>query len=446
MNQTVNNPELKYRLLSDFKHFEDHMNGEANSPIHKIRQDAISVFDKLGFPVKKMEEWKYTNLNTVTKNEYRQILIPQTNKITEDDLKNLHLPEVNGNLLVLVNGRFSSRLSKIVTVQDGVFIGSFAEGYGKHHDLIMKHFAKYADYKNHSMVALNTAFASDGVFVYLPKGKILEEPVVIVNIADSREENTLLQPRNLFVLDENSSANISEITFSVGEKPSLNNSVTEIFVAPNARLDHHRIQNDGHNAYQVNTTEVNQAKDSYYSSTVISWGGALLRNDLSTLLAGENGETHFFGLYLLDGREHVDNHTLADHAVPNCYSNELYKGIMGGESTGVFNGKIMVRQDAQKTNAYQSNNNILLSDNATINTKPQLEIFADDVKCSHGATIGQLDEDAMFYLRSRGLGEKDAKNLLLYAFASDVLDSIKVDSIRDYVTDMCHKKIAESIG
>jgi Fe-S cluster assembly protein SufD len=446
MDQTVNNPELKYQLLSDFKHFEDHMNGEANSPIHKIRQDAISVFETLGFPIKKMEEWKYTNLNTVTKNQYRQILIPQTNKITEEDLQRLHLPELNGNVLVLFNGRFSSRLSKIVSQQEGVFIGSFADGYGKHHDLVMKHFAKYADYKNHSMTALNTAFANDGIFIHVPKGKIVEEPVTIINIADSREENILLQPRNLFILEESSSISISEITFSIGEKPSLNNSVTEISVAPNARLDHHRIQNESHNAYQVNTTQVDQAKDSCYSSTVISWGGALLRNDLNAYLGGENGETHFFGLYLLDGTEHVDNHTLADHAVPNCFSNELYKGIMGGESTGVFNGKIMVRQDAQKTNAYQSNNNILLSDSATINTKPQLEIFADDVKCSHGATIGQLDENAMFYLRSRGLSLKDAKNLLLYAFASDVLDSINVEQIKDYVTGMCHKKIDESIG
>lgn len=444
--ESVNNPELKYQLLSDFKHFEDHMNGEANSPIHKIRQDAISVFEKLGFPVKKMEEWKYTNLNTVTKNHYRQILIPQTSKITEDDLKNIPLPEGNLNLLVLVNGRYSSRLSNIITENDGVYIGSFASAYGKSHELIIKHFAKYADYKNHSMVALNTAFASDGVFVHIPKNVNVDEPIVVVNIADSSEDNILLQPRNLFILDEGASANITEITVTKGDNPSLNNTVTEISVAPNSRLEHYRIQNDGHNAYQVNTTEINQEKDSYYSSTVISWGGSLIRNDLNTYLGGDNGESHFFGLYLLDGKEHVDNHTLADHAVPNCFSNELYKGIMGGNSTGVFNGKIMVRKDAQRTNAYQSNNNILLSDNATINTKPQLEIYADDVKCSHGATIGQLDESAMFYLRSRGLGEKDAKNLLLYAFASDVLDSIKAEPIREYVTGMCHSKIDESIS
>ena len=444
--ESVNNPELKYQLLSDFKHFEDHMNGEANSPIHKIRQDAISVFEKLGFPVKKMEEWKYTSLNTVTKHHYRQILIPQTSKITEEDLNKIPLPEGDSNLLVLVNGRYSERLSRVITEQNGVYIGSFASAYGKNHELIMNHFAKYADYKRHSMVALNTAFASDGVFIHIPKNTIINESVVILNIADSREDNILLQPRNLFILDEGATANITEITATLGENPSLNNTVTEISVAPNARLEHYRIQNDGHNAYQVNTTEVNQTKDSYYSSTVISWGGALLRNDLNALLNGDNGETHFFGLYLLDDKEHVDNHTLADHAVPNCFSNELYKGIMGGDSTGVFNGKIMVRQDAQKTNAYQSNNNILLSDNATINTKPQLEIFADDVKCSHGATIGQLDENAMFYLRSRGLGEKDAKNLLLYAFASDVLDSIKADSIREYVAGMCHSKIDESIS
>jgi Fe-S cluster assembly protein SufD len=446
MDQTLNNPELKYQLLADFKHFEDKMNGEANSPIHKIRQDAISVFDKLGFPIKKMEEWKYTNLNSVTKNEYRQILIPHSNKLTEEDIKNLNIPEIDGSTLVLVNGRYSAKLSKINNNDESIFIGSFSEGLSKHNDIVMSHFAKYADYKAHSMTALNTAFANDGVFIYVPKNKTPDKPILIVNIADSREENILLQPRNLFVLEEDASASISEITYSIGDKPSLNNTVTEIVVSPNARLDHHRIQNDSHDAYNVNTTQVNQSKDSYYSSTVISWGGAILRNDLNSVLSGENGECHFYGLYLTDGREHVDNHTLADHAVPNCFSNELYKGIMGGESTGVFNGKIMVRPDAQKTNAYQSNNNILVSENATINTKPQLEIFADDVKCSHGATIGQLDENALFYLRSRGINENDAKNLLLFAFASDVMDSIKNEEIRDYVTAMCHSKIDESIG
>src|SRR5690606_11773204 len=263
MDQTLNNPELKYQLLADFKHFEDKMNGEANSPIHKIRQDAISVFDKLGFPIKTMEEWKYTNLNTDTKNQYRQILIPHSNKLTEEDIKNLNIPEIDGSTLVLVNGRYSAKLSKINNNDESIFIGSFSDGLSKHNDVVMKHFAKYADYKVHSMSALNTAFASDGVFIYVPKNKTLEKHILIVNIADSREENILLQPRNLFVLEEGASASISEITFSIGDKPSLNNTVTEIVVSPNARLDHHRIQNDSHEACQVSTTQVNQLKDSY---------------------------------------------------------------------------------------------------------------------------------------------------------------------------------------
>lgn len=443
MDNAVNNPELKYQLLSDFKLFEDHMNGEASSPVHKIRQSAISAFDRLGFPVKKMEEWKYTNLNSVIKNHYRQALIPQTINLTPEDIEKYLVPGMEANIITLVNGRFSSKLSKIITDTEGVFVGSFSEGYAKHNDIVTEHFAKYADYENHAMTALNTAFAQDGVFIYAGKSKAIQEPVLIINIADAREEILLSQPRDLIVLEESSSVTMIEESFTIGDKSCFGNSVSEIVVKPNARMEHYRMQNDADTAYQVNTTQVNQHKDSYYSSTVISWGGSIIRNDLNTLFTGENGECHFFGLYLLDGKEHVDNHTLADHAVPNCYSNELYKGIMDDNSTGVFNGKIMVREDAQKTNAYQSNNNILISDDATINTKPQLEIFADDVKCSHGATSGQLDKEALFYLRARGLGEREARTLLLYAFANDVIDSIKIEPLREYLSARCMRKLRD---
>ncbi len=233
---------------------------------------------------------------------------------------------------------------------------------------------------------------------------------------------------------------IVEDYYSLGDKHSFTNSVTEIYCAPNSSLERYKIQNDGEKAYHIGTTQVMQEKDSRFSDTTISWGGAITRNNLNSVFNGPNTECHFYGLYLLSGKQHVDNHTLADHAMPHCYSNELYKGIIDDKATGVFNGKIMVREDAQKTNAYQSNGNILLSEDATIYSKPQLEIFADDVKCSHGATTGQLNKEEMFYLQSRGIGKEEARILLLNAFAGDVIYTIKIEPLREM---LLHKLAAK---
>ncbi|HRE40437.1 MAG TPA: Fe-S cluster assembly protein SufD [Ignavibacteria bacterium] len=435
--------ELKYKLISDFKLLESSLNGEAKSPFHKIRQDAISVFEELGFPVKKLEEWKYTNLSNITKNRFRQFLIPEKINLTFEEVAGFIYPEFEGNIIVLINGHYSVKFSKIVTQKDGVFIGSFSEAREKHNDLIQNYFAKYADYYRNSLTALNTAFAIDGVFIHLEKNVTVDEPLLILNIADSREENLIAQPRNLFILEEGSSILMADDYYTIGDHPFFTNSVTEIILKQNASLEHYKIQNDGSNAYHIGTIQVEQERDSRFSNTTISWGGGLIRNNLNATLNGENSESHFFGLYLLKDKQFVDNHTLVDHAVPNCNSNELYKGLIDDKATGVFNGKIMVRKDAQKTNAYQSNKNILLSENAKINAKPQLEIFADDVKCSHGATSGQLDENSMFYLQSRGISKVEAKILLMNAFSSEVIDSVKIDSLRQHLHNLILKKLGK---
>jgi len=435
------NIDLKVKLLTEFQTFENSLNGEAGSSFHRIRQDAISNFNTMGFPVKKHEEWKYTNLNPILKHNFKQAFELTNTNLTKDDIENFIIKSTGINLLVFVNGQFEKGLSNIVSNDDNIFIGSFSDGKKKYSHVIENHFAKYADYKTHSLVALNTAFAKDGAFVYVKKNVEVKEPVHILNISDARNENYFSQPRNLIIAEEGASVNVIEDYHTIGDKHSFTNVVTEIFCDKNSKVEHYKIQNDNENAYHIGTSQVMQEKDSRFSNTTVSWGGSITRNDLNSVFNDTNTECHFFGLYLLTGKQHVDNHTLADHKMPHCYSNELYKGILDDRSTGVFNGKIMVREDAQKTNAYQSNNNILLSDDATIYSKPQLEIFADDVKCSHGATTGQLNEEEMFYLQSRGIGKDHARTLLLHAYASDVIDSVKVGELKDMLVKKLENKL-----
>jgi len=438
--------DLKIKLLEDFQNLEVNLNGESKNNIHKIRQNAIASFEQLGFPVKRMEEWKYTNLNPILKHDFKTMFEPARTLLSSNNLKEYLVEGLNVNLIVLINGQFNERLSRIITKNEKVFIGSFSEGRINHSKIIEKHFSKYADYKNRSLTALNTAFAKDGAFIYIQKGIQVAEPIHILNIADATKDSIMAQPRNLFIAEEGADVKIIEDYHSRGDNHSFTNVVTEIYCAPNARLDRYKIQNDNDKAYHVATTQVMQERDSYFSDTTISWGGAITRNDLNAVFNGMNTECHFYGLSLLSGKQHVDNHTLADHAKPNCYSNELYKGIVDDKATSVFNGKIMVREDAQKTNAYQSNGNILLSEDATIYSKPQLEIFADDVKCSHGATTGQLNKEEMFYLRARGIGKDEARILLLNAFAGDVMDSVKIDELREKLKIRLSEKLVREIN
>lgn len=438
------NIDLKLKLIEDFKKQEAGLNGESKNYFHKIRLNALSVFEELGFPLKKLEEWKYTNINPALKHDYKIAKNDDQNLISKDEIKNFLFDDGKTNLLVFVNGIFSRQLSEIITKEgeEKIFIGNLVEGKEKFSEVFETHFSKYADYKNTGMTAMNTAFAGDGAFIYLTKGTSIE-PVHILNISDSRKDNYLSQPRNLIVLKENSRVEIAESYVSLGSDHSFTNVVTEIFLDKNSDLHHYKIQNENDNAYQIGTTQVLQKADSRFSDTTISWGGAITRNNLNSVFDGPNTECHFYGLYLLNGKQHVDNHTLADHAMPHCYSNELYKGIIDDKATGVFNGKIMVRPDAQKTNAYQSNGNILLSEDATIYSKPQLEIFADDVKCSHGATSGQLNEDEMFYLRARGIDKKNARAILLNAFAGEVIESIKNENLKMMMKHTLEAKLSK---
>jgi Fe-S cluster assembly protein SufD len=435
MNKTV---DIKDWYLSNFGEFEKRLNGGKESSIHQKRRDALSNFSKLDFPTTSNEEWKYTSIAPLLKHNF----VPSYEKknISREFIKSLLFDEMEHSLIVFVNGRYSSEHTDLLNLPKGVIVGSFAEEIKKKNEVLLKHFGKYADNDNHIFTALSTAYTDDGAFIYVPAGKIVEEPIHIIFITDSGNEKILTQPRNLFIAEKNSQVTIIEHYFGNDGEIYFTNSVTEIVVEENAIVDHIKLQEESKKAFHIARMEVDQERSSNFSSHLISTGADLTRNDFNAKFNDEGGECTLNGLYMIDGTQLFDAHTLMDHAKPHCNSHEHYKGILDDKSRGVFNGKIIVRQDAQKTNAFQENNSILLSDEALVNTKPQLEIFADDVKCSHGATIGQMDDDAKFYLKSRGIGEEASKGILLHAFASDVITSIKIESIRNYIEKIISDK------
>ncbi|MBK9097580.1 MAG: Fe-S cluster assembly protein SufD [bacterium] len=435
MDKTV---DIKDWYLSNFGELEKRLNGGKENPIHQKRKEALSNFSKLDFPTPKDEEWKYTSIAPLL--NYNFVPTYERKVISKDVIKSLLFDEMDHSLIVFINGRFSPEYSDLLNLPKGVTVGSIADEIKKKNEILLKHYGKYADHRNHIFTALSTAFTDDGAFIFVPSGKIIEEPIHIIFITDSGNEKILTQPRNLFVAEKNSQVTIIEHYVGKNDQIYFTNAVTEIVAEENAVVDHIKLQEESKKAFHIARMEVDQERSSHFSSHLISTGADLTRNDFNAKFNDEGGECTLNGLYMIDETQLFDAHTLMDHAKPHCNSHEHYKGILDHKSRGVFNGKIIVRQDAQKTNAFQENNSILLSNEALVNTKPQLEIFADDVKCSHGATIGQMDDDAKFYLKSRGIGEEASKSILLHAFASDVITSIKIESIRNYIEKIITEK------
>ncbi len=420
--------ELKESLLQQYNTLEK----SSPSTLTDVRKEAMAAFQDLGFPTVKHEEWKYTNLkNTLTKD----YAIESANTFSNEDIAALTALPIDCYKAIFINGTFSPALSTVDVA--GATIETFNT---KNQELVNTYFGKNLPY-NDSMVALNVAFATSGLCIHVAAKKHIDKPIVCFYLSDVRTTNTFAQPSVLIVLEEASSATVLEVNRSIGANMAFTNVFSHAIIKQDAYIEQYKIQNDVDNSNYVNNNQIVHAGKSNSDTTTITLNGGLVRNNLNITLAAEYCEAHLNGLYLEKGAQHVDNHTLVDHAMPNCYSNELYKGILDGKSTGVFNGKIWVRKDAQKTNAFQSNKNILLSKDASVNTKPQLEIFADDVKCSHGATIGQLDQDALFYLRARGVGEYTAKKMLVHAIAFDVLDKIKHDEIRSYLEEKIEERL-----
>lgn len=435
--------EIKNWYIKNYKLFENSLNGNKLSSVTDLRKDAIKKFEELNFPTIKDEEWKYTNIAPLL--QYNFLPVHEKPEISNEQIKNFLFNELKENVVVVVNGIFSEELSSLKNLPDGVEVKSIAKAISLDSPLIKKHFGKYSDFSNHIFTSLSTAYTKDGVLIHVPEGKIVEQPIHILFITSSGNNKYLVQPRNLFIADANSQVSIIEHYVHVDSDIYFTNNVTEIFVDENAVVDHIRLQEESKSSFHIGRMDVDIERTGNFASHLISLGAALSRNDFNARFNNEGGECTFNGLFLTEDNQLFDAHTLIDHAKPHCNSHEHYKGILNHTSRGVFNGKVIVRPNAQKTNAFQENNNIILSQEALVNTKPQLEIFADDVKCSHGATIGQLDNEAMFYLKSRGLGEEKARAILIHAFASDVIRSIKIEAIKNYVEEILNKKFDQPL-
>ncbi|WP_115460622.1 Fe-S cluster assembly protein SufD [Winogradskyella aurantiaca] len=433
--------DLKDKLVSSFLAFEETV--DIDSPIHDIRIEAIKAFENQGFPTKRMEAWKYTSLNSILKHNY-SVFPKVENALEYPKVKKYFVHDIDSYKIVFVDGKYSSHLSE--TTHDGidVCLMSAALTKPKYRLVIDKYFNKVAE--KDGMASLNTAFSNEGAYIHIPKNKVVAKPIQIIHFATGSESALMLQPRNLIVAEENSHVQIIERHQSLTENPVLTNSVTEIFANKRAIVDYYKLQNDKESASLIDNTYVSQKQESVARVHTFSFGGKLTRNNLNYYQNGERIDSTLKGVTIIGNKQHVDHHTLVHHIEPNCESHQDYKGIYGDAATGVFNGKVIVEKEAQKTNAFQANNNILLSDKSSINTKPQLEIFADDVKCSHGCTIGQLDESALFYMRSRGIPEKEARALLMYAFSNDVLETVKIPELKQRVTKLIAQKLGVNIG
>ncbi|MDO9185680.1 MAG: Fe-S cluster assembly protein SufD [Bacteroidia bacterium] len=422
---------LKDKVISEFESSKNSLFGNT-----LLREQAMESFYKQGIPSRKHEEYKYLNIDLILKGDFSLAL----NK-TLDRKQIAHLEILNDAYVITIeNGVFIEELSKLQDLPKGLIICSLAKASKDHSSVFEKQYAQSADVNADAFIALNTAMAKDGVFVHVQRNTLIEKPIYIIHVS-SAIQNSIINPRNLIVVESNAQVKIIESYETVDSTAKVfNNALTEIVVEESAVVDHYKIQDENNFGYLLNTTQIIQKGKSVFTTHTFTLSGSLVRNNLNIVLDDEGIESNLNGLYLTNENQVVDNHTLVDHRKPKCNSNELYKGIIDGKSTATFNGKIFVRKDAQKTNAFQSNKNILLSDDGTINTKPQLEIYADDVKCSHGTSTGKLDEEKVFYLRARGLSETSAKKLLMHAFASEVVDTIKIDALRDYVEEKISKR------
>ena len=427
--------------LEQFKQQFDRIQAGSNdNGLGTIRQNAFNAFSKMGIPTVKHEEWKYTRISSVFNTQYELSPEQTGDLLSAEDLAQVRLPGHEQAIeLVFVNGVFSFSLSNTRSSGQLEIMPLETAAANEYKDIVHKHFGHSGSYLKDGINALNTAFVRGALFIHINERQIVQHPVYVYNITDTRKENVLAQPRSLVHLAEKAQVTIVETFTTIGQGEGFTNQVMEIVVEKDARLEYYKIQQDA--GSQVSTTHIRHIGKSYSNTVTISLDGGIVRNNLNIVLDADYCESHLYGLYFQKGQNHVDNHTVVDNVKPNCFSNQFYKGIIDDNATGVFNGKIFVRPQAQKTNAYQSNKNILLSGSATVNTKPQLEIFADDVKCSHGCTVGRLDEEGLFYLRSRGITEKNAKSLLLHAFAGDILENIQLKIIRDYVDQQITQRL-----
>jgi Fe-S cluster assembly protein SufD len=438
--------DSREKFIELFQQYENTLNGQKDYAGHLIQKTAIQRFSNdVNFPTRRNEDWKYTNVTKLLQPLYSQ---PKLVNIAAEDIKPFLFEGLDAYVLVFVNGTYSKDLSskdglsKNIIVQD---IPSGLQEDGLTKTTTSEYLNKWANEATNSFKVLNTAFAQNGVYIEVPDGFVVDRPVHILNIAHATAEAIVISPQKIIVTGENSKLTVIETYnhLANSEQTYFTNTVTQLVLKRNAIVDHYKIQDEHENAFFINNTEIEQLRDSTYSSYVVDLGGKLVRNNLNSILKDSGTTTNFYGLNVGVNKQHIDNQTFIDHAYPNCDSNELYKGILMDKAQGVFNGKIMVRKDAQKTNAFQQNHSLVLSKTAKMNSKPQLEIYADDVKCSHGATIGQLNKEALYYMRSRGLSEKEAVSILKQAFLTEITELIKINPVKEKVEQMLVEKFKQ---
>lgn len=403
------------------------------------RKNAFAFFEKTGLPGAKQEEYRFTPLTKNLENNFNWITKVSTSSI--NSINEFLIPDLDANILVFLNGSYSNSLSKIISPESEVRIKTLSQAFKSDPATIASYFDKVLTPESDPFAALNSAFWQEGLFIHVPENTNVSKPVFILHLNDAGVGQVISQTKVLGIVEKGSQLSVVEKFDSIGSNPVFHNFSEEWIVKEKSHLEYCKIQNDAGKSYQVANTIIHQSDNSLLNTFTLTLNGQLVRNNLGIIINGENCESHFYGLYLLSGNTFADNHTVVDHRKPNSFSNEMYKGIMDGNSKGVFNGKIFVRPHAQKTNAFQSNRNILVSETSTVNTKPQLEIWADDVKCSHGCTSGQLDEEALFYLRSRGISATIAKAMLLYAFAIEVLAPIQNETLKLYLDNLIAERL-----
>lgn len=419
-------------------------------PFYEAKQRAREIFNQRGFPHIKDENYRHTPITNALAGIFDFSQPSTPSKLPKEAILPLLHQEMDTYQLVIINGRMSREYSKLGNAKKNWQVLSFTEADRQHQNLCFQHWRQSQFQAVDAFTTLNTALFEEGIVVYIADQAVLEKPLSIYHITDTKTSPSLSYPRLLIVAGQDSQANLITSWHIVGQSPGFTNAVTEIILAKNAQIDHYTLQTKMGPAYQVNTIRCYQASQSLLNNYTLTWDGALVRNNLDAYIQGSHSAVNMYGLYCLNAQQHLDNHTLVDHRVPHTKSNELYQGILAGEASSVFNGRIVVQPEAQKTQAFQANNNLLLTEQAKVHAKPQLEIWADDVKCSHGATTGQLDQDQLFYLRARGIPADTAHSMLLHAFASKVLEKIPILILKRYLSQALEAKLRmmdlDSIG
>ncbi len=440
MSTTINTFSLKEQMLAMHSLNAEVIQGNATPIANRLRKHALSIFEEKGFPSNQLESWRFSNLDHLLQTEFNFDFSNKSRSLEIESIFTCDVYDLDTFSVTLINGWFVYKHAPLTRLSDGTIIGSLAKAMEVYPELVDHYLGKAAKIEESGLAALNTAFIQDGLFIYVPEGVKVEKPIQLINIVYS-DMPVFLQPRHLIIADKHSEVTVVHCDHSLTHKVSFTNTVVELFAEENATVNHYKIQNKGRNSALVTSNYFFQKQNSQLYSNIITLNGGFTKNIIDATLSQPGCHSEHSGLYLVDRNQHIDNQIFLDHAAPDCTSEQLFKGIIDDQAKAVFSGKILVRRDAQRTRAYQNNKNLLLSDDARANTQPHLEIYADDVKCSHGATVGQLDPDAMFYLRSRGLCEKTARQLMMYAFAIEVVNKLNIQALTQRLDHMVEKRL-----